>query len=135
MDIQISLNDQIEDEEVLRIYKANKWSSAEKPEQLLSALRGSHSLVTARLSGRLVGIGNAISDGHLVVYYPHMLVHPQYQRKGIGQKMMQAMQSKYSGFHQQMLTADGDAIEFYKAVGFIKAGKTQSMWIYSGNEH
>jgi len=46
MQIVISLNDQIEDEEVLVIYKANKWSSAEKPEQLLAALRGSHSLVT-----------------------------------------------------------------------------------------
>ena len=135
MDIQISLTDQIKDEEVLAIYKANKWSSSEKSIQLLSALRGSHSLVTARISGKLVGIGNAISDGHLVVYYPHMLVHPKYQRNGIGKKMIEAMQSKYSGFHQQMLTADGDAIEFYKAVGFVKAGKTQSMWIYLGNEH
>ena len=135
MDIQISLTDQIKDEEVLAIYKANQWSSAEKPDQLLSALRDSHSLVTARISGKLVGIGNAISDGHLVVYYPHMLVHPEYQRNGIGKKMIEAMQSKYSNFHQQMLTADGDAIEFYKAVGFVKAGKTQSMWIYSGNEH
>ena len=135
MDIKISLTDKIEDEEVLAIYKANKWSSAEKPSQLLSALRGSHSLVTARISGKLVGIGNAISDGHLVVYYPHMLVHPEYQRNGIGKKMIEAMQSKYSGFHQQMLTADGGAIEFYKTVGFVKADKTQSMWIYLGNEH
>ncbi len=135
MDIQISLTDRINDEEVLAIYKANKWSSAEKPAQLLSALRGSHSLVTARISGKLVGIGNAISDGHLVVYYPHMLVHPLYQQNGIGKKMIEAMQSKYSNFHQQMLTADGDAIEFYEAVGFVKASRTQSMWIYSGNEH
>lgn len=135
MQIVISLNDQIEDEEVLVIYKANKWSSAEKPEQLLAALRGSHSLVTARISGHLVGIANAISDSHLVVYYPHMLVHPQYQRKGVGRKMMEAMQSRYSSFHQQMLTADGDAIEFYKALGFVRAGKTEPMWIYAGNEH
>ncbi|GAL03228.1 histone acetyltransferase HPA2 and related acetyltransferases [Photobacterium aphoticum] len=39
--------------------------------------------MTARLNGRLVGIGNAISDGHLVVYYPHMLVHPDVQGQGI----------------------------------------------------
>ena len=135
MDIQISLTDQIKEEEVLAIYSANKWSSTEIPTQLLPALRNSHSLVTARLSGELVGIGNAISDGHLVVYYPHMLVHPKYQRKGIGKKMIEAMQNIYAGFHQQMLTADGDAIEFYKSVGFVKAGGTQSMWIYSGNEH
>ena len=135
MDIQISLTDLIKDEEVLAIYKANKWSSVEKPVQLLSALRGSHSLVTARISGKLVGIGNAISDGHLVVYYPHLLVHPQYQGNGIGKKMIAAMQIKYSNFHQQMLTADSDAIEFYKSVGFVKAGETQPMWIYSGKEH
>ncbi len=49
--------------------------------------------------------------------------------------MIAAMQIKYSNFHQQMLTADSDAIEFYKSVGFVKAGETQPMWIYSGKEH
>ena len=135
MTIDISFHDQIEDEEVLAVYRANGWSSAEMPEQLLAALRGSHSLVTARIEGDLVGIANAISDGHLVVYYPHMLVDPQYQHKGIGRKMMEAMQSRYSCFHQQMLTADGDAIEFYEELGFVRAGKTEPMWIYSGDEH
>lgn len=135
MNIEVSLNDRIKDKEVLEIYKANHWSSVEKPEILMAALRNSDTLVTARISGSLVGIGNAISDGHLVVYYPHMLVHPEYQRKGIGRKMMETMQRKYLGFHQQMLTADSDAIVFYKTLGFVKAGKTESMWIYTGNEH
>ena len=135
MKIEVSRNDKIEAEEVLAIYRANNWSSADKPEHLLAALRNSHSLVTARVSGLLVGIANAISDGHLVVYYPHMLVHPDYKRNGIGRNMMAALQERYSEFHQQMLTADGEAIEFYKSLGFVKAGKTESMWIYAGNEH
>ncbi len=135
MKIKISLTDQIEEKEVIAIYRANQWSSAEKPEQLLAALRHSHSLVTARISGRLVGIGNAISDGHLVVYYPHMLVDPQYQGQGVGRKMMEAMKSRYANFHQQMLTADIDAVDFYKTMGFERAGKTEPMWIYAGNDH
>ena len=49
--------------------------------------------------------------------------------------MMAAIQSIYPGFHQQMLTADGDAINFYMALGFERAGKTESMWIYAGDEH
>ncbi|WP_062059045.1 GNAT family N-acetyltransferase [Cellvibrio sp. OA-2007] len=135
MDIEIEVNGSIEDREVIKLYRANNWSSAEKPEQLLAALRNSHSLVTARVSGVLVGIANAISDGYLVVYYPHMLVHPEYQRKGIGKRMVLSLNSIYGNFHQQMLTADGEAIEFYKAVGFVRAGRTEPMWIYAGTEH
>lgn len=131
----ISINDSIFENEVLEVYQANEWSSASRPKELLAALNNSHTLVTARISGDLVGLGNAISDGHLVVYYPHMLVHPSHQGKGIGRLMMAAMQEKYGGFHQQMLTADGEAVEFYKALGFERAGNTQSMWIYAGTDH
>lgn len=135
MDINIELNGNIEEVEVVDLYRANGWSSADKPDQLLLALRNSHTLVTARIDGELVGIGNAISDGYLVVYYPHMLVHPSRHGRGIGRKMMVTMQSVYSSFHQQMLTADGKAIEFYKALGFERAGETEPMWVYAGTEH
>src|SRR5262249_36172437 len=63
---------------VVELYRANGWSSAEKPEELYSALLGSHLLVTAWDGDRLVGLGNAISDGRMVVYYPHLLVHPEF---------------------------------------------------------
>ncbi|MGH1543813.1 MAG: GNAT family N-acetyltransferase [Arenicella sp.] len=135
MSIKITVNDVIDQTEVTELYRANEWSAAEKPQQLMAALRNSHSLITARIDGRLIGIANAISDGHLVVYYPHMLVHPEFQGHGTGRKMMEAMQGIYHGFHQQMLTADGDAIGFYKALGFERAGKTEPMWVYAGEDH
>ncbi|MCW8886529.1 MAG: GNAT family N-acetyltransferase [Motiliproteus sp.] len=135
MKIVVSIKDSIAETEVIELYRANGWSSAGKPEKLLPALRNSHTLVTARIDGRLVGIGNAISDGHLVVYYPHMLVHPEFHGQGVGREMMNAMQSIYSDFHQQMITADGDATDFYRALGFERAGQTESMWIYSGDDH
>ena len=131
----ISLGDRIETGEVVELYRANGWSSAEKPVELLAALRNSHSLATARIGGPLVGLGNAISDGHLVVYYPHLLVHPDFQGRGLGTKLMAALQEKYRGFHQQLLTADGKALEFYRKMGFARAGKTEPMWIYAGCDH
>ena len=131
----ISLDDRIEPGEVVELYRANGWSSAEKPVELLAALRNSHALATARIDGRLAGLGNAISDGHLVVYYPHLLVHPDFQGRGVGRRLMAALQERYRGFHQQMLTADGRAIEFYKRMGFERAGKTEPMWIYAGRDH
>ncbi len=129
------MEDDIETAEVIELYKSNGWSSAEKPEKLMPALKNSDALVTARISGKLVGIGNAISDGSLVVYYSHLLVHPNQKGKGIGRAMMELLQQKYASFHQQMLTADVDAIGFYKSLGFERAEKTVPMWIYAGNEH
>jgi len=135
MKIIISETREIKAEKIIQLYKANKWSSAEKPRELYNALINSHSLITAWNKEELIGIGNAISDGYLVVYYPHLLVHPNYQGKGIGKMIMDRMQETYKDFHMQMLTADGKAIEFYRKIGFVKAGNTQPMWIYKGNEH
>ncbi len=135
MDIHISETRAISIDQILALYKANKWSAAEKPETLHRALLASHTLVTAWDGSTLAGLGNAISDGHLVVYYPHLLVLPRYQGKGIGRMIMDRLREKYRHFHMQMLTADAGAVEFYKKAGFSKAGKTEAMWIYQGNEH
>ncbi|MNI25475.1 putative acetyltransferase [compost metagenome] len=121
--------------DILELYQSNKWSAAEKAELLIKALLNSHSLVTAWDGAILVGLGNAISDGYLVVYYPHLLVLPSYQGKGVGRLIMDKMQEIYGGFHMQMLTADGNAIDFYKKNGFERAGQTEPMWIYSGGDH
>lgn len=135
MNIKISETRNISIEQILELYKANGWSAAEKPTELRNGLLNSHSLISAWDNDKLVGIGNAISDGYLVVYYPHLLVHPNYQGKGIGNMISDEFQKKYKHFHMQMLTADGKAIDFYKKVGFEEAGETMPMWIYKGTEH
>ena len=135
MEITISETKKISTEQIVALYKANKWSAAEKPIELKNALLNSHSLVTAWHKEKLVGLGNAISDGYLVVYYPHLLVHPKYQGRGIGNMIVAKFQEKYKDFHMQMLTADVNTIDFYKKVGFVKAGDTTPMWIYKGKEH
>ena len=135
MSIVISTEDQIKLEEVLAIYRANEWSSADKPEQLMAALRNSETLVTARKDGTLVGLSNAISDGHLVVYFPHVLVHPDYQGEGIGKKMMKVLMKKYDGFHQKSLVSDFEAVAFYQRLGFTRSGTMVPMWIYDGDDH
>lgn len=108
MPLEISLSDPINTEEVLDLYRANQGSSAGRPNELLAPLRNLHSLVTARRAEKMIGIGSAISDAHLVVYFPHRLVPPALQ---------------------------GQAIGFYKAPGFVRAGATGPMWLPAGHEH
>ena len=64
--------------QVVALYKANQGPTAEKPELLLRGLNNSHSLVAVWDGERLVGLSNALSDGFLVVYYPHLLVLTDY---------------------------------------------------------
>ena len=135
MDIKIKETREVKQQDILAIYIANNWSSAEKPDKLYQGLLNSHSLVTAWDGDRLVGLGNSLSDGHLVVYYPHLIVHPEYHGRGVGKLILKRFQEKYGDFHQQILMADGEAIDFYKKCGFQKAGETESMWIYQGNDH
>jgi GNAT superfamily N-acetyltransferase len=135
MNIQLREDRNLPPDQVLALYCANGWSSAEKPELLLNGLRHAHGLVTAWDGAQLVGLGTALSDGYLVVYYAHLLVHPAYQRQGIGKQIMAAFARKYGHFHQQILVADGKAVDFYRQCGFVRAGESQPMWIYQGNEH
>jgi GNAT superfamily N-acetyltransferase len=122
-------------EAVLSLYRAVSWSSVNKPDALYNGLLASHALVTAWDEERLVGLGNAISDGHLVVYFPHLVVHPDHQGRGIGTALMRRLLERYRGFHQQSLIADGRAIAFYKKLGFTRAGTTEPLWIFDGHEH
>jgi GNAT superfamily N-acetyltransferase len=133
----IALSDSLDlpEAQVIALYAANDWSSAKKPSQLLAALRGSHSVISAWENGLLVGLGNALSDGHLVVYYPHLLVMPSHQGKGIGAKILARLKEKYSNFHQHILVSDSRTIGFYSKGGFETAASTQSMWIYAGDDH
>lgn len=120
---------------LVALYRAVGWSAAEKPERLRLGLLNSDALVTAWEGERLVGLGNALSDGHLVVYYPHLLVHPDYQGRGIGRRLVERLRARYRGFHQQLLVADGGAVEFYRRCGFERAGSTTPLWIYAGTDH
>ena len=135
INIEVKIGFVPEKEDLFELYTANEWSSAKKLDQLYLAMQNSDSLVVAYHNNPLIGLANAISDGHLVVYFPHMLIHPEYQRRGIGSRLMDVLLEKYKDFHQKMIVADDKAIEFYKSKGFILANNTSSMWIYEGGDH
>ena len=79
-------------------------------------------------------LGSAISDGHLVVFFPHLVVDAEFQGQGIGGELMRRLMAKYQGFHQQILLADGRALDFYTKLGVSRAGQTELLWIFDGHE-
>ena len=122
-------------EGVLALYGAIGWSAAKKPDELMRALAGSDVVYSAWDGDRLIGIANALTDGHLVVYYPHILVLPDYQGRGVGRRLLDMLQARYAHLHQQILVAEADSTGFYERAGFTRAGDTVPMWKYDGDDH
>ena len=114
-------------EDIEFLYGACEWWHAEIPARTVSALEGSWRCVTARESGRLIGLVSAISDGELYAYVTHVLVHPQYRRMGVGSELMRLLlrgTEAYENVVTTTLTAEGKA--FYESVGMreMEAGPT-----------
>ena len=105
------------------------WESGRFPEKLQSALEHSDRVISAWESGKLIGLMNAISDGAMVVYFHYLIVHPEYQRKGIGTHLMRSMLTAYANIRQKVLIAYDQQIAFYERFGFKKSTNATSMHI------
>ena len=71
-------------------------------------------------SDRLVGIIRAVGDGQTIVFVQDIIVLPEYQRKGIGTKLLKAVMEKYKDVYQMELLTDNTekTKAFYRSVGF-----------------
>ncbi len=100
------------------LFLSNKWDSGNYPEKLQKALKGSHHVVSAWDGDKLVGVMNALSDGIMNVFFLYLIVHPRYQKKGIGRKMVELMLHKYKDYARKMVIAYDETLEFFQKCGF-----------------
>lgn len=110
-----------EESEILPLYRSVGWSNYyERPEMLQKAYAGSLCILGAYENDKLIGIIRAVGDGHSVVFIQDIIVHPEYQRQGIGTKLMQVMLERYGHVYQIELATDNTekTIAFYKSLGF-----------------
>ncbi|RCW77249.1 GNAT family N-acetyltransferase [Saliterribacillus persicus] len=108
----------ITEENLKELFLSVEWESAQFPEKLLQAIKGSDEVIAAWDGDELIGLINALSDGALTVYFHYVLTHPSYQGKGIGKEMMDKMLDLYQGYQTKMLVAYPNVVEFYGKIGF-----------------
>jgi ribosomal protein S18 acetylase RimI-like enzyme len=107
------------------LFLALKWDSGNYPEKLHSAFAGSDRVFSAWEGDRLVGLVSAISDGSMTAYIPYLVVHPEYQNRGIGRALLTHMLDHYSDCAKKVLTSFDHAVDFYKQFGFeVEEGQT-----------
>ena len=60
-------------------------------EQALMALKNSIYTVTACIDDKVVGMGRMVGDGAVICYIQDLVVHPSYQKLGVGEALMKQL--------------------------------------------
>lgn len=104
------------------LYDTTKWGPSDRPADFYqSALDGSWHCVSVFHGNDLIGFGRLISDGKLHAFITEMIVHPSFQRQGIGQAILRALLehcSNHGVTDIQLFSAAGKS-SFYLQNGFI----------------
>jgi ribosomal protein S18 acetylase RimI-like enzyme len=105
------------------------WPLGYQPDKLQRAFSRSDKVITAWDGEKLVGLVNTIADGSVTAFIPYLLVNPEYQKQGIGGKLIRMIVSAYEGYERIVLLTEIDTVDFYKKCGFIDAQGIHSMMI------
>ena len=108
-------------DEVLSLYTAVGWTNYVNRSGILEKAYANSLCVLAAYEGdRLTGILRAVGDGCTIVFIQDLIVLPEYQRRGIGKKLLNALIEKYETVYQiELLTDDTEkTTAFYRSAGF-----------------
>lgn len=96
------------------------WPSHPDPQTHLKILDNSYAVALAIDTDerRVVGFGNAISDGVLSAYIPLLEVLPDWQGKGIGTRLIEVLCSELDHLYMVDLICDAELKPFYEPFGF-----------------
>ena len=95
------------------------WISGQYPERLFRALQPSSTVLTTWEDNRLVGLARVLDDGELVAFIHYVLVHPDYQGKGIAGTMLTKLKEKYQSYlYLEVMPEERKNVPFYEKHGF-----------------
>ena len=109
--------------EILHLYASVGWTAyTDYPDVLRKGFENSMLTLAAYEGDQLLGIIRTVGDGHTIVFVQDILVFPEYQRKGIGSALLQAILERYSHVRQIELATDNTpkTVAFYKSMSFCE---------------
>ncbi|GHO98217.1 N-acetyltransferase [Reticulibacter mediterranei] len=122
----------IEPEMVRKLYDAVGWWP-EREEQEIAAVLSGDLAIGAWDGERLIGFARVISDHRLHAYIDDVMVHPDYQRQGVGRQMLTKLLAALQHIETITLFCQPELREFYRQSGF-RAFPSQVVMHQKGND-
>lgn len=122
MNIQIQTNPPPK-EQYYALFETTGWNNEYRAtaDELARAVANSQFVVTVYDDQKLVGFGRVLTDGVLHAMIYEMIVHPEYQGRGIGTQILQRLLNwcNEAGIRDiQLFCAQGNR-SFYEKNGFV----------------
>jgi GNAT superfamily N-acetyltransferase len=118
VNVQISQDKSVSSVEFGQLMEAVGWGTDYTDALVQRSLAAYPFIAHARASnGDMVGYVSAFSDGAFSTMLGELVVHPQWQRQGIGRALLQAVEKRYP--HVPVYAQPiGIASEFFSACGY-----------------
>lgn len=106
-------------EQVQQLFLSVNWVSGNYPKRLYKALMNSSTVLTVWDDDFLVGLLRVLDDTEMLAQIHYVLVHPDYQGRGIASKMLEYIKEKYKNFmYLEVMPEDKNNAAFYRKNGF-----------------
>lgn len=82
--------------------------------------------------GKVCAACAVTDEGGGVLEIKNISVYPEFQRRGLGRKLIDYISAEYSGRYRKLTAGTGDSpltVPFYEACGFVRAGVVPDFFI------
>lgn len=125
MDLRLTKTILLDD--LVALYDAVGWHAyTQDPKRLVEAVRRSTYVVSIWEDNQLVGLARGLSDDVSIFYLQDVLVHPDWQGRGWGRRMVENCLQRFAHVRQKVLLTDNEdrQRQFYTALGFHEIADT-----------
>ena len=105
--------------EVLKNSTLAERRPVDDEQRISSMCNNANLIVTARLDGKLIGVARSITDFVYCTYLSDLAVDLEYQKKGIGKKLIEETK-KIAPQAKLILLSAPDAVDYYPKIGMTK---------------
>ena len=115
--------------QLVELFSAVNFKESEFGDKLVISIKNFKTIFSAWDGEKLVGMVCVMDDGILNAYVHYILVHPDYQLKGIGKDLLKRVQSHYEDYLNLVVVSTNDKSRFFEYSGFERIDETILMYV------
>ena len=122
--------------DLLALYSSVGWTNyTNNPTMLEEAVEASLWQLAVFDEEALVAYIRLVGDGHSVLLVQDLLVRPDYQRQGIGKKLLEEALATFPNVYQRLLVTERSEknLSFYQSLGFVELSEQASTGMIYNN--